>query len=439
MLGFDVFMREKIASGPLCLRSIGSCMMSVSCPPLFFVTECYQLTSTVRSGDTSRLALSFTSSTIVKISRMQMELDRVEVSESVCEQSQRFTNVGNPIGFFAHPYPLTVDFCCGLGGLSLAAQQLGMTVVAGVDTNCDSLKTFSRNFPHAVSIEATISGKRAVETCKSAVDKYSNSQVPLIVLSGPPCQGFSAAGTRDPKDKRNKILLGVARAINALRPSCALVENVQELLTDKHRKRVKDFETHLRDAGYYVLTIELDAKDYGVPQKRRRAFFLITRTRLAEARVIQRFVSLQTAEIPCGSRLDDLPVAEVRGAMYDDDDELLRISPNHLAMRHSEAVQEKIAAIPAGRGPMSYRKLDPTKPANTLFSGHRAPPAHYKYPRSITVREAARLQGFPDDFRIYGSFANQMMQVTNAVPPPLARTVLQVLAEFAGLSHRRDD
>ena len=93
----------------------------------------------------------------------------------------------------------------------------------------------------------------------------------------------------------------------------------------------------------------------------------------------------------------------------------------------------EIAAIKPGTGPMSYRKLDPAKPANTLFSGHRAPPAHYAYPRSITVREAARLQGFPDDFRIYGSFANQMMQVTNAVPPPLARTVLQVIAEVTGV------
>jgi DNA (cytosine-5)-methyltransferase 1 len=82
---------------------------------------------------------------------------------------------------------------------------------------------------------------------------------------------------------------------------------------------------------------------------------------------------------------------------------------------------------------MSYRKLDPTKLANTLFSGHRAPPAHYAHRRSITVREAARLQGFPDDFRVYGSFANQMLQVTNAVPPPLARTVLRVLAEQCGL------
>jgi DNA (cytosine-5)-methyltransferase 1 len=367
-----------------------------------------------------------------------MELDRVEFTESAREQTPRSTNVGNPIGRSARPYPLTVDFCCGLGGLSLAARQLGMTVIAGVDTDGDSLKTFSRNFPGAIPINATIVGKRAVERCNSAISRYSDSKASLIVLSGPPCQGFSAAGSRDPRDKRNKILLGVARAINALRPACALVENVQELLTDKHRKRVKDFARHLRDAGYRVLPIELDAKDYGVPQKRRRAFFLITRTQLDEVSVMQRFVSLRMAEIPCGNRLEDLPLAEVRDATYSDDDELLRTSPNHLAMRHSRAVQKKIAAIPAGCGPMSYRKLDPTKPANTLFSGHRAPPAHYKYPRSITVREAARLQGFPDDFRIYGSFANQMTQVTNAVPPPLARTVLQVLAEFADLSHRGD-
>jgi DNA (cytosine-5)-methyltransferase 1 len=313
-----------------------------------------------------------------------------------------------------------------------------MTVIAGVDTDSDSLKTFSRNFPGAVAIEATINGKRAVESCDSAVSTHSDSKAPLVVLSGPPCQGFSAAGSRDPSDKRNKVLLGVARAIKVLRPGCALVENVQELLTDKHRKRVRDFEKHLRDAGYRLLPIELDAKDYGVPQKRRRAFFLITRKQLNKASVMQRFASLRKAEVPCANRLEDLSLAEVRGATYRDDDELHRASPNHLAMRHSQAVQTKIAALPVGRGPMSYRKLDPTKPANTLFSGHRAPPVHYKYPRSITVREAARLQGFPDDFRIYGSFANQMAQVTNAVPPPLARTVLQVLAEFTDLAHRCD-
>lgn len=374
----------------------------------------------------------------MKIVRAQIELDRADNTGYAREQTPRSTTLWNPSGRSVKPYPLVVDFCCGMGGLSLAARQLGMTVIAGIDTDSNSLKTFSRNFPEAAPIEATISGRKAIESCITAINNHSDSDAPLIVLSGPPCQGFSAAGSRDPSDKRNKILLGVARAIKALKPACALVENVQELLTDKHRKRVKNFEKHLLDAGYRVLPIELDAKDYGVPQKRRRAFFLITRQQLDKANVMQRFMKLRKAEVACASRLDDLPLAEVRGVTYCDDDELLRASPNHLAMRHSQAVQKKIAAIPAGRGPMSYRKLDPTKPANTLFSGHRAPPAHYKYPRSITVREAARLQGFPDDFRIYGSFANQMMQVTNAVPPPLALTALQVLTELTGLVQGSD-
>ena len=346
--------------------------------------------------------------------------------------------VSSPNGQSAESFSAAADFCCGLGGLSLAAKQLGLAVVAGVDIDGDALRTFARNFPEAAAISATISGNKAVEQCEAAINSRRTSETPLIVLSGPPCQGFSAAGSRDPKDKRNKVLLGVARAINALHPLCALVENVQELLTDKHRGRMRHFERHLQDAGYHVLAVELNAKDYGVPQKRNRAFFLVTREKLDEKSVTKRFSEFQESEIPCAARLEDLPPAEVRGEAYSDDEESRRPIPNHLAMRHSVAVQKKISAIPAGGGPMSYRKLDPAKPANTLFSGHRAPPVHYKFPRSITVREAARLQGFPDDFRVFGSFANQMTQVTNAVPPPLARTVLRVLAEFAGLPFRRD-
>jgi DNA (cytosine-5)-methyltransferase 1 len=370
---------------------------------------------------------------------MKLEANGIAISGRIGYEAPQLVHTEKASERPARPFPLIVDLCCGLGGLSLAARQLAMTVVAGVDVDSDSLKTFSRNFPSAIAIEATINGKKGLAACSAAVSRHSGSNAPLIVLSGPPCQGFSAAGSRDPNDRRNKVMLGVARAIKALQPECALVENVQELLTHKHLSRVKAFQKHLLDSGYQILPIELDAKDYGVPQKRRRAFFLITRKQLNKAIVMQRLISLRTAEIPCGILLDDLPVAEIRGTTYNDDDELTRINPNHLAMRHSESVRNKIAAIPPGRGPMSYRKLDPTKPANTLISGHRAPPAHYEHPRSITVREAARLQGFPDDFRIYGSFANQMAQVTNAVPPPLARIVLQVLAEFAHLSHRRHD
>lgn len=342
-----------------------------------------------------------------------------------CVQSPRTAcvsaNLGtNPNSRLAERFPVVADLCCGLGGLSLAARQLGMIVAAGVDTDGDALRTFARNFPDAAAIEATVSGTKLIQQCEASPTRYRHSEAPLVILSGPPCQGFSAAGSRNPRDKRNKVLLGVARAIKALRPHCALVENVQMLLAPKHRVKLRVFESHLKAAGYHVLPVKLNAKDYGVPQKRERAFFLVTSEALDARQVAQRFTELRQHEIPCATRLDDLPPAETRGATYSDESEATGNHPNHLAMRHSAGVQIKIAAIKPGTGPMSYRKLDPSKPANTLFSGNRAPPAHYAYPRSITVREAARLQGFPDDFRIYGSFANQMMQVTNAVPPLLS-------------------
>lgn len=80
-------------------------------------------------------------------------------------------------------------------------------------------------------------------------------------------------------------------------------------------------------------------------------------------------------------------------------------------------------------------KLHPVRPANTLFSSHWAPLAHFDEPRSITVRETAMLQGFPDTFRVHGSFVSQREQMTDAVPPPRARAVLCVLVETASLGY----
>ena len=362
-----------------------------------------------------------------------MVLDRIELARSGRQEATGVYPVPSN-SKVAGSSPAVIDLCCGLGGLSLAARQTGMNIAAGVDLTEDALRTFERNFPEADPIEETVTGTKVVERCLEAIKQRQTASEPLIIVSGPPCQGFSAAGPRDPKDPRNKVLLGVARTIAALKPECALVENVQMLLADQHAERVCHFEKHLETAGYHVLPVKLNAKDYGVAQRRSRAFFLITKILLDADAVAHRFESLKQEEVSSSQALAGLPDAQARGIRYTDADEESAIYPNHFAMRHSAAVRAKIAAIRPGTGPMSYRKLHPAKPANTLFSGHRAPPAHYLYPRSITVREAARLQGFPDDFRVYGSFANQMMQVTNAVPPPLARVVLSVITKSVGIT-----
>ena len=324
-----------------------------------------------------------------------------------------------------------MDLCCGMGGFSLAARDLGMRIVVAIDVDAQAARTFRKNFPQAEFLQGSVRSLKLLRRSSELLNA-TDAPAPFVVISGPPCQGFSAAGSRDPVDPRNQILVAVARAISHLKPHCALVENVSTVLGRKHANRLARFEDTLARGGYFVQRLVLDAADFGVAQKRKRAFLLVTRKELDSQEVQDRIERLKQPELTVESALLDLPRPDVRPDDYDDQRDYGRF-PNHLSMRHSTRVMDKIAALKPGSGPMSYRRLHPARPAKTLFSGHRAPPAHFQESRSITVREAARLQGFPDSFRVYGSFAGQMEQVTNAVPPPLARAVLRVLSELAGL------
>ena len=325
--------------------------------------------------------------------------------------------------------PLVIDLCSGIGGLSLAASRLGMHIVAGIDLNAAAIRTFANNFRGAEAVQGSVRSGKVLNRCTQLLSQRSG---PLVIVSGPPCQGFSAAGPRDPADPRNQILLAVARAVVKLSPHCALLENVSTVLASKYRSRLAKLERILDDGGYFVQSVLLDAADFGVAQRRKRAFFLISRSELDPQEIGERLEQMKRPQRNVVAALKGLPTPMVRP---DDCDDLANYGgiPNHLAMRHSKHVMNKIARLEPGTGPMSYRRLHPLRPSNTLFSGHRAPPAHFTESRSITVREAARLQGFPDTFRIYGSFANQMGQVTNAVPPPLAQAVLHALADLTGV------
>jgi DNA (cytosine-5)-methyltransferase 1 len=329
--------------------------------------------------------------------------------------------------------PVVVDLCCGMGGLSLAARDLGMRVAVGVDVDTHAARTFRKNFPEAEFMEGSVRSSKVLHRCLELLNQSRGCSIPSIVVSGPPCQGFSVAGSRDPRDPRNQILVAVARAIAELNPRCALIENVSMILSPPNSSRLTRFEGVLTDAGYFVITLLLDAADFGVAQRRKRAFFLVTQQELDKNEIQDRLDHLKKPQLTVQHALRGLRSPKVRPEDYDDEKECTGLH-NHLAMRHSRRVINKIAALEPGTGPMSYRKLHPSQPSKTLFSGHRAPPAHFREPRSITVREAARLQGFPDSFRIYGSFGNQMQQVTNAVPPPLAKVVLSVLMQLVGLT-----
>ncbi len=322
-----------------------------------------------------------------------------------------------------------IDLCCGMGGLSLAAKRLGMEILAGIDLNSKALKTFSKNFPQAAAIEASVGTRPVIEHCQRLITQKKGPTSNTLIVSGPPCQGFSVAGPRNPNDIRNQILVKVAKVISELQPTCALIENVSTILSEPHKDRLDKFKSVLNEGGFKVVDVLLNSSEFGVPQRRKRAFFLITKEHIDRNDVINRLEFYKCPMIGAEKALLGLPAAKIRPIKYDDEDDRGPIF-NHFAMRHSQKVMDKISKISPGSGPMSYRRLHPLRPSNTLFSGHRAPPAHFKESRSITVREAARLQGFPDNFRIFGPFGSQMEQVTNAVPPPLGMAVLSTLLSF---------
>ena len=315
-----------------------------------------------------------------------------------------------------------IDLCCGLGGISLAASQLGCRVECGVDISASSLKTFQHNFPHAKTIQDNVASEEVITKCKKIVKSKIGR---TLVVSGPPCQGFSVAGPRVRRDPRNQVLYDVAKAITRIEPDAAIIENVAALLTPKHKHSLSRFKRILRAGGYNIVILEGNAVNFGTPQIRRRMLCFAAKSKLYGRDIKKNLSSQMKPLTTVADALSDLGkpiVYQGQEASIAND-----LIVNHVAMRHSDRVIEKISAIAPGSGPLSYRRLDPTKPARTLLSGHRAPPAHYEQPRSITVREAARLQGFPDTFEIKGCFSNQMLHVTNAVPPPLAYAAINAL------------
>lgn len=324
-----------------------------------------------------------------------------------------------------------VDLCCGMGGLSYAARKAGLSVWAGVDTSKDALNSYKHNFPHAEAIQGSIADLNIIEQYHQTLKSKKRKNQGLVIVSGPPCQGFSEAGPRCAEDPRNEILVSVAKTIVHLKPEAGLVENVPALQKDKYSPFVRRFRAILNNGGYHIYSFELNALEFGVPQKRRRMLYYVLPFSIQKSRILDDFKTFHRTAKTVKDILGDLPVPPVRPLDYDPAKNNGTIA-NHYAMRHSKKVRTKIAAIEPGSGPLSYRKLDPESHAATLLSGHRAPPAHYKQPRSITVREALRLQGFPDSFRVMGTFSNQMGQVTNAVPAPLGKAALSVMLTLLG-------
>ncbi len=358
-----------------------------------------------------------------------------------------------------------LDLFSGAGGLSCGFEWAGGRVVGGVEIDKDAASTFKANHKHA-----------RVWTCdirQLSAKKVTEEIGPVdVVIAGPMCQGVSQRGPRDPKDERNFSFWAFAKLVRALKPRYFLMENVPALASDVHNRSlaVAVFE-ELESLGYHLAADVLNAAWFGVPQLRYRMVVLGSRDSqpyfpvAAHGGVLGRITEAEftTAgeaimDLPpvlAGGGLDDVPVAAPRGPLSEYASMMREGAHrlyNHWSADTDEVNLARIRCVPEGGNwrdirtdilpprflevrpsdhTTTYRRLDRKHPAHTVTTecGNVTSGA-YTHPmqnRAITVREAARLQGFPDRFRFIGPRGAQYKQVGNAVPPLLARQLFEAL------------
>jgi DNA (cytosine-5)-methyltransferase 1 len=344
--------------------------------------------------------------------------------------------------------PTVLDMFCGCGGLSYGFIKAGYEVLLGIDNDETALVTYRNTHNGAKGKNINLFDDNFIVEIEKEIDNNID-----IIIGGPPCQGFSLTGPRDENDERNKLYLSVYKAVKHFNPKAFLIENVPGIAT-MYNGKTKEHIIHLfSKLGYNVKFDILTAADFGVPQIRKRAFFIGVKNVNFN---FPKPLLMPEQYITTGEAISDLPSLEnslgEEGMDYlcrpqSNYQRLMRTNSikvfNHIGTNHSEIVKSVIAQVPEGgnhkdlpSGVGESRKFNEAwtryhskKPSKTIDTGHRNH-FHYKYNRVPTIRENARLQSFPDDFLFYGTKTQQNRQVGNAVPPLLAEALGKQLLKY---------
>jgi DNA (cytosine-5)-methyltransferase 1 len=339
-----------------------------------------------------------------------------------------------------------VSFFSGVGGFSLGFRSQGFEVKGFAEIDNGLAKIYQSNFPDAERLGDDIT---KIST-NSLIEFRERIGEVDVVIGGPPCQGFSLSGKRDMDDPRNYLFQDYLRVIDIIKPKFAIIENVR-LLTSMKAKDGSYFKDSIQNGlkghGYRAKLFEINAKNYGVPQHRERVIFIAVRNDLNieptfPAASFSEQSDLLGQTLPCrtfGDACSDL--AYLESGQADDVDTF------HKAVKHPDHVLKWLWDVPQGfsahdnedpalRPPSgyntTYKRQIWTEPASTvqttfgMISGCRN--VHPIATRSLTIREACRLQTFPDNFKLEGSLGTIRTGIGNAVPPLLAQSLAKQIA-----------
>lgn len=341
-----------------------------------------------------------------------------------------------------------VDLFAGAGGLSLGAEMAHVDVALAIEKDKYAAETYSHNHPHTRVINDDI-------------ENISEINVPLgsqkVLFGGPPCQGFSYSNqrTRSKDNPSNWLLREFLRIVDVWIPDWVIFENVRGFVNTEGRLFLDSLISDFKEKGYACKWSILNAQDFGVPQNRSRFFLIASKA----GHEVEFPIRKPNGHITVSQAISDLPSlrngasVDMQAYQCDADNDYARdlrgtlsTCSGHLVSRNAEHIIERYKHIPPGGNWKDipeylmknytdrtrchtgiYHRLRPDEPALTIGNYRKAMLIHPSENRGLSVREAARIQSFPDWYNFKGSIGFQQQQVGNAVPPLLAQAVFSVI------------
>ncbi len=335
-----------------------------------------------------------------------------------------------------------IDCFCGAGGLSHGFSMAGFTPVFAFDNDPACIETYNNNIgSHGHVLDAKKVNRKLIENLTSI-----NLDDITVIAGGPPCQGFSVQRRGSDHDDRNTLVLDFIRLVLEIKPKFFIMENVGGLLSKRGKPYIEEIITNCEKNNYRIRIEKLNAISFGVPQNRKRVFIIGQKIIKGQPNCEVDFSKIKETNLGFKTvfeAIKDLQHVEI-GSI-----------PNHIADKLSKINIDRISSIKEGQGRESlpehlqltchnknnnHRHLDvygrmawhsPSPTITARFdSFSRGRFGHPELNRTITLREGARLQSFPDTFVFYGSKVQIAKQIGNAVPPLLAKSVAENLKKY---------
>jgi DNA (cytosine-5)-methyltransferase 1 len=366
--------------------------------------------------------------------------------------------------------PVAVDLFAGAGGLSEGFSEAGFFVALAIENDNQAATTYAYNHCRWKSayrpqlLNTDIAGLDFPSI--AAHLKAGLGRPPDIVFGGPPCQGFSRSNmmTRNPSNPANNLARYFVKAVDCFQPKFAVIENVADLKLFDDGRFIEALRREFYSINYLTEYCILNAVDFGVPQRRRRIFFVAARSGIpidfpepTTAKRTQVTVWDAISDLPSlknGNTTDVMayrdkgPPTAYQAKMRSRMNSKIR---NNLVSCNSELVIKRYAYIPQGGNWKNipdelmanyedksrchdwiYLRLREDQPSVAITHFRKSMLIHPRENRGLSVREAARIQSFPDHFVFCGSLGSQQQQVANAVPPLLAKAMANRLRQSLG-------